>query len=785
MLTSTAAEQSSWGLLLGASEPPPPASALSVLGGKGAQTARLQALGLPIPPTGVVTVAAYRVVAGAAVVSAVIERIRAGEDVPAEEVDAAFLAAPLPDEVSDAICGLGAAVAGEGRLAVRSSATVEDLAGTSFAGQYRSFLDVSAGAEVLRAVRLVWASLWHPAPCAYRRANGIGDADVAMAVVLMAMVPAVQAGVVFTVDPAGPPDHLRVEAVDGLGEALVSGAVTPRFWSRPRARAADEAVPIGPAAALALAAEEGFGLPLDVEWAWDGTRVWLVQARPITADAVDVDEFDTALDDHELTTAGIAEMLPGVLPPLVWQVAGTAVEEAMRVAFDGLGVLDPGLVAPHALIRRVRGRAALDLDALGAVGASLPGGSAQAVEHGFFGGGEPVPDGAGAGRLRRAQHDLRVEAARRRSLHDARICVLAAERLAADSPPFEALDDDALLGCRRRLLDLGLRSMAAEVGVAAAATAAFDRLESFLAHHLGPGEAARWAQRLTTGITGASAPASASMSVFAGPTWDELGVTPPAPRAEDDRRAAALAEVEKVLSALPRWRATRIMTGQVIDVRLHLLRRLTAEAALLLGWREQAKVAVLTIGGQVRMTHRVLGDRWAAAGVLRDPLDVDLLADAEVRGGAPLPSAAVLARRRRALARAMAQASLPERFTGVPAEERPPMPAGDRLTGLAASAGRCTARARVVRDPRKAKLRAGEVLVAESTDAGWSPLFVEAGAIIVERGGPLSHAAIVARELGVPAVLDVHGATRALDGRVVTVDGDAGVVVIHGEVAAP
>ena len=73
----------------------------------------------------------------------------------------------------------------------------------------------------------------------------------------------------------------------------------------------------------------------------------------------------------------------------------------------------------------------------------------------------------------------------------------------------------------------------------------------------------------------------------------------------------------------------------------------------------------------------------------------------------------------------------------------------------------------------------GEVLVAEATDASWSPLFVRAGAVVVERGGPLSHAAILARELGLPAVLNLPGATGVLDGRMVSVDGDQGVVVIE------
>jgi pyruvate,water dikinase len=75
----------------------------------------------------------------------------------------------------------------------------------------------------------------------------------------------------------------------------------------------------------------------------------------------------------------------------------------------------------------------------------------------------------------------------------------------------------------------------------------------------------------------------------------------------------------------------------------------------------------------------------------------------------------------------------------------------------------------------------GGILLAEATDASWSPAFVDAGAIVLERGGPLSHAAILARELGVPAVLNVGVGLRSLDGRRLTVDGDSGMVVVHDE----
>lgn len=106
---------------------------------------------------------------------------------------------------------------------------------------------------------------------------------------------------------------------------------------------------------------------------------------------------------------------------------------------------------------------------------------------------------------------------------------------------------------------------------------------------------------------------------------------------------------------------------------------------------------------------------------------------------------------------------------------------GDRLEGWPVSGGSYRGRAVVVHDPDDG-LEEGAVLVADATDPSWSPLFMRAGALVLERGGPLSHAAILARELGVPAVTNVPGATSLLDGREVVVDGDAGVVVLVAEV---
>jgi pyruvate,water dikinase len=760
------------------------------LGGKAASLDRLVQAGFPVPPTAVATASAYRAVAAHPDLAGLLDRLQRGTVAPAEEVDAAFLAVPVPAALEQALVAAAHEVGDGGRVAVRSSATVEDMAGASFAGQYRSSLDVDPE-EVLHAVRLTWASLWHPAPCAYRRAWGIRSDDVAMPAAIMRMVPARSAGVVFTVDPGGAGDQVRVEAVPELGEALVSGARTPDVWLLPRDAEVDAGNPpafVREAAELALQVETGAdGVPQDVEWAWDGDRTWVVQARPITTGPARSDDgSDTPQDDAELTTAGIGETLPGFLPPLIWDLGSFLVEEALRTVLGRLWGIPGDRCGPHEFVRRVHGRAALDLDLLKAAARAVPGGSEAELERQYFG--EALPDadeGTPAPWWRTARTQLRGAAARRRATAEAGVVLAATDAVLDDRPALTGMDDDELLAYRRRLIDLGARGMTVELAVASAAVAAYRSLEATLAGHLGEQEAAAVAQRVTTGA-GARRDRSVDTcrSVFAGPTWGESGGEPLPPhiprRAE---REAARHALEEELTGRPKWKRVRVLTGQVVDVRLHVLRRLIHDAADGLARREHVKAAVFAVGGEVRRVHLELGRRLTADGILEIPEDVDLLRDAELRpslAGAP-PAPAELARRRRWMRQRQDEPPLPVRFTGSPTAQPVEVPRGDRWSGWAASPGRYTGRARVVAVPRPELLSPGEVLVAAATDAGWSPLFLRAGAIVVERGGPLSHAAIVARELGLPAVLNLAGATAGLDGRLVTVDGDSGEVVVHPE----
>ena len=113
-------------------------------------------------------------------------------------------------------------------VAVRSSATVEDLPGLSAAGQHDTYLNVRGEAAVIDAVRRCWASLWSARAIGYRARRGIAPGDVSIAVVVQRLVPAEAAGVMFTVDPvSGDPDQVVVSANWGLGESVVSGDVTP------------------------------------------------------------------------------------------------------------------------------------------------------------------------------------------------------------------------------------------------------------------------------------------------------------------------------------------------------------------------------------------------------------------------------------------------------------------------------------------------------------------------------------------------------------------------------
>ncbi len=835
------------------------AEAPATAGGKGAMLDRLIGLGAAVPTTGVVTTWAYRRFVADGGLLPLIDRLRRAPPPSAQHhdearrvVDDAFLAAPMAPELERAILDLATRAASGRALAVRSSATAEDLASASFAGQYRSMLEVAPEAAV-EAVRLCWASLWHPTPRTYRHIHGLADTDLAMAVLFMPMLRPSTAGVLFTEDPTTL-GALRIESVDGLGEQLVPGSATPSIFvvdRRDVGRLDRDAPELAPLATTALEFETHFGFPLDVEWAIEGGKPFILQARPITTvsgesgvdDGFDSDEDETAV----YTTAGIAEMLPGVLPPRLWEMNSLLIEEALRRLFVSLGADLDQLQSPHALVARFGGRAALDLDRMESVVASIPGGSVAELEHQYFGDvfdpGEPTddPKARGAGVVQTAR-TLRQRGV---AYRQAEVVLQAIERILDLEPDLTIASDVALLAFRARLIHMAGRAMEVEVSVASTASAGYRSLEIFLRRHLEPDDARLAVQRLTIDHTSANrgsraldidalgsmlgtSPAfpsvrelerwgearatlersrdgralvdtflralrrAGSTTVFGGPTWDEVPelVWPSVRRAANTSRpqpfdqAEVLAEVEQQIGADAGWRFTRAITGQVVDVRRRFLRREAKDAVAFLRRREHTKAALLMLGGVLRRVDLELGSRLERRRVIESAGDIEFLTGSELRRALieHHVSLEVVARRRRRHDAALQQPPLPRAFEGDASRSLIPDREGDHLQGWAASPGRFEGPAAVVDHPRSASLRRGDVLVTRTTDASWLPLFHVAGAAVVEEGGPLSHAAILARELGMPAVVNVPGIVdtmRSRTGAMITVDGASGTVTIH------
>jgi pyruvate,water dikinase len=282
----------------------------TVLGGKGASLDRLIRMGFRVPPGFSLTTHAFAAQRAALTGPHASAEASPGPGAVATGVPgwAANLAqAPLTPAIAsplgEALERLTAELAGAGifgpRFAVRSSAIGEDGSAASYAGLHETELDLPPE-QVPGAVARCWASLWSPAALAYRQRRGIPVDDAAMAVVVQALVPADAAAVAFTRHPVtGRDDQLVLTTVRGLGDAMVSGTVTPDTYVVDKANRATLELepgedPLGPAldeaslaelVDLALRVEEGFGAAVDLEAARAAGAWYLLQARPITTGA--------------------------------------------------------------------------------------------------------------------------------------------------------------------------------------------------------------------------------------------------------------------------------------------------------------------------------------------------------------------------------------------------------------------------------------------------------------------------------------------------------------------
>jgi len=316
------------------------ASDLERVGGKGASLGEMTAAGLPVPPGFVVTAGTYRTfIEEAGIAEPLFEAVDVDVDdtealaTAQERASELILNTDFPEGLREEILGAYADLGdGEEFVAVRSSATAEDLPDASFAGQQETFLNITAEA-LLERVRECWASLFTQRAIYYRKQQGFEHSDVNIAVVIQQMVDAEKSGVMFTSHPSTGEPKMIVESAWGIGEAVVSGSVSPDNYVLDRETGTVEEVTVAdkkvmmekdeatgetverdvPEAdrerrvltdeelsalrELGETVETHYETPQDVEWAIVDGDVYMLQSRPITTIADEVEDAgDTRVD---------------------------------------------------------------------------------------------------------------------------------------------------------------------------------------------------------------------------------------------------------------------------------------------------------------------------------------------------------------------------------------------------------------------------------------------------------------------------------------------------------
>src|SRR6266567_1385216 len=838
---------------------------LSLVGGKGASLARMAAAGLPVPPGFHITTAAYRrFVAANELQRAILAAVAATKaDDPATLEEAArqigrlFAQRAMPDEIAEAI-GLAYAALGGGDLpvAVRSSATAEDLPELSFAGQQETYLNMHGAAMVLDAVKRCWASLWTARAIGYRAQHGIAQEEVSLAVVVQELVPADAAGIMFTANPVtGGHDQIMINAAWGLGEAIVGGLVTPdtfvldrKNWTITTADIAEKDVmtvrtPEGtheepvltdrrsqPALSSAQAAElarmgvrieELYGQPMDIEWALSADRFFILQARPITTlhhKNQGIDAWNDSLTLDCLWTRGnIGEAVPDVMTPCSWSLLQLVFDDMMPTLFIGGyspignigGRLYMNLSVMMTMVAVVRMRPKRLFETIGDIFGRVPDDleipllpvspwtvlrtlvpAVLRNRRRIRGNVKRLPAFLATAAGRGAELMTRIQAASSPTdltrlwqdellpyLHECKYMLEAGSK--GDGGAFikvrntlrklvgEADTNMLLLATdsgAKQLASLGPLQGLTQLMRGQIDRATFTRQYGHHSPHLfeisypRPAEDPHWIDQQLAGLREAPTDIMtllARQKEAQEAAWDRFQRRYP-------RQAAKMrGQIARARTEAHEREATRSEQARV----LWALRAFVLRAGELTGYGE--KLFFLSIEEILALLK---GDDTALASVPER--------QAIYAGYCALPSYPVLIRGH---FDPFQWAANPQRRSDVFDASRKSTPSGDAITGFPGAPGTVEGRARVVLTVEEGEqLQSGEILITTVTNIGWTPLFPRAIAVVTDVGAPLSHASIVARELGIPAVVGCGNATMRLHtGDWLRVNGELGTVEIR------
>jgi pyruvate,water dikinase len=775
---------------------------------------------------------------------------------------------------------------GRGAVAIRSSATQEDLAAASFAGQYDTYLGVCEASDVADRVRACWSSLYTPHAIRYRAERGLDQTNVSMAVVIQRMLDPELSGVIFTRNPVtGSTDEIHITAAYGLGEPLVDGRVSPDtlvFRGRdlrlayaevgektvmvclaPTGGLAEVPVPAERSQALGITEQQArqvarlatrvaaqFGAPQEIEWAAEDGQIFLLQSRPMVLSPRDEPKWQSPIDGaHWRRGRRVGEWLSGPVTPLfATSLLPALVDGRERFGAGHLGWDQPGtfsmlkpwfcIVNGYLYYRGDRDPASMD----------WPGGTP------FINDAEQAPEPLAHGDAPAEDLQARIEGAIRRSEErhwlqhwrrrhwpaygrrfrrlqrfdprrvPATGCLAFLEEIYRDAAEwwyllarigyghehgFQLLYDHLVtdpkrpanssftagydgrgLESQRRLYavyqevdrDPWLRRLFVDEEPFVVLTrlssdprgaALFRALESFLATH--------GHQIFSLDFSIPTLGERPGATVAALQSYLRQRPDPPAGSLASlqRRRRLAARSVQRRLKDRPDERRA------FEDA----LKWVQACAAV----RENAMYDFQRLWPLMRRVLRELGERLVAVGALDRPDDVFFLEQPELvataqrldagrgvgRGFQPVIEERRAEHERQSHLnppdwipplRARAEA---QRGHGLVDDET-----GRRLVGQGASPGQARGPARLVKGPEEFRgFRRGDVLVAVATTPAWSVLFPLAAAIVTEVGGIPSHASVVAREYGIPAVFGTGTATQVIrDGQIVIVDGSSGVV---------
>jgi rifampicin phosphotransferase len=842
-----------------------PGASLESVGGKGASLAKLSAAGLPVPGGFHVTTAAYwQFITDNALQPKILSALQGAEAAdPArlesisQEIAACFEQGTVPAElarevgVAYARLGQASSAGDEICVAVRSSATAEDLPGASFAGQQETYLNICGAQDVLAAVVRCWASLWTARAIAYRARQGIAPETVALAVVVQELVRADAAGVLFTANPvSGRRDELVITATWGLGESLVGGLVTPdtldvekatgRVLRREIARKQVMTVrsqggtrllevpeelqkrpglskaQVAGLAALGRQIESLYGIPMDIEWTLAGGRLAIVQARPITNLPEPPMEWRRQNPNALLARASFAEFIPDPVSPLFATLAMPIAQQAsIKMMNDMMKLNRPDAYILEVVNGYVYAGFVFDLSMFW-----------KMIEMSVAQTSKLMKDARGRWfavreKTRQAMQKWDQEPSRL----PAPVLLQGVRELFSVTAEYYTVGQSGSIGAAP-FSEMVFNSVYKALVKGKADPAAASFLLGFdtislraekslfdLARRVeaGPGLAVYLASAPVEDICAAlktgTAPApgwkdfkelfQAHLAEF-GHTIYDLDFSRPVPADDPAPLIEALKTYLAGMGADPHSRQRvqqekRQQAADAIRKRLDPLRRNWFNR--LLAWAQACgpdrEDCIADLGLAYPLMRRMLselGRRLTQGGAIACPEDVYWLEAAEadalaaaIETGVALLQYMEKVEQRKALWQRERSVTppfaLPEK-TVLRKLVVHDNPQGSRLKGYAASPGRVTAPACVLRGPEEfGSMRPGDVIVATTTTPAWTPLFAMAAGVVTDIGGPLSHSSIVAREYGIPAVMGTGVATKRIrSGQIITVDGTTGKV---------